>query len=104
MYVDPRLREYASYGQGNGPIHMANVGCTGEEESIFGCRYVGADSHYNCEHYDDVDLKCAGKFISQVEKIQRHTSYIYDTISLSLFIDQTKIWGWCQVFSVVLAL
>ena len=97
MYVDPRLREYASYGQGNGPIHMANVGCTGEEESIFGCPYEGADSHDDCQHYDDASLRCAGKFISQVETKNTKTHKLYDPISLSLFIDQTKIWGWCQV-------
>ena len=40
---------------------MANVGCTGDEESIFNCSYNGAESHNECEHYDDTSIQCAGK-------------------------------------------
>ena len=61
IILDPRLNYYARYGQGDGPIHMTNLDCTGEEESLFDCPYDGADSHQYCRHYEDVSIECAGK-------------------------------------------
>ena len=39
---------------------MANLRCTGGEDTLFDCPYDGADSH-TCGHYNDASVECAGK-------------------------------------------
>ena len=66
----PRLNyRYGMYGQGNGPIHMTNLYCTGAEESVFDCTYDGADSHVGCEYYGDASVECAGKCLDNIQLI-----------------------------------
>ena len=58
---DPRMDPILyNFGEGNGPIHMANLHCTGGEDTLFDCPYDGAGSH-TCGHSDDTSIKCAGK-------------------------------------------
>ena len=47
----------ARFGQGGGPIHLSNLQCTGEEESLLDCCYSGRESH-SCGHYEDASVIC----------------------------------------------
>ena len=47
----------ARFGQGEGPIHLDNVKCTGEEESLLDCRHRGVGIH-SCGHYEDASVIC----------------------------------------------
>ena len=48
---------YAGFGQGTGPIHLSNVGCTGTESSLLSCSYSGIGVTY-CGHYEDAGVVC----------------------------------------------
>ena len=46
----------AYYGGGQGPIHLDNVDCVGNEDSILDCPYdSGTD---DCTHAQDVGVVC----------------------------------------------
>ena len=47
----------ARFGQGGGPIHLSNLQCTGEEESLLDCCYSGRGSH-SCGHNQDASAIC----------------------------------------------
>ncbi|XP_030845075.1 deleted in malignant brain tumors 1 protein isoform X2 [Strongylocentrotus purpuratus] len=47
----------AQFGQGTGPIQLDNVGCSGDEETIFDCEHPGFGAH-NCGHYEDAGVVC----------------------------------------------
>ncbi|KAG7458688.1 hypothetical protein MATL_G00223240 [Megalops atlanticus] len=47
----------ARMGQGMGPIHMNEVQCTGQERSIWNCRYKNITSE-NCQHAEDASVRC----------------------------------------------
>ena len=47
----------ARFGQGEGPILLYNLQCTGEEESLLDCRHRGIGSH-SCRHYEDASVIC----------------------------------------------
>ena len=42
-------------GQGSGPIHMSNVGCTGTESSLTDCPHI---RQHSCSHSDDAAVQC----------------------------------------------
>ena len=63
----PRLFTYASHGEGDGPIHMAYLDCTGHENSLLDCSYNDAQ-HHTCGHQEDASLECSGK---KCQKIHR---------------------------------
>ncbi|XP_038071166.1 uncharacterized protein LOC119740040 [Patiria miniata] len=48
----------AAYGQGEGPIQLDNVACTGQESSIFDCSHNGIQQH-NCGHHEDAGVECS---------------------------------------------
>ena len=52
----------AHFGTGVGNIHMDDLRCTGNESSIFDCRYAGWDLH-NCKHSEDASVICSSLFI-----------------------------------------
>ena len=60
----------AHYGEGNIPILLANVSCTGDESSLTKCKHNGIGIH-DCEHLEDVAVDCFGMFI-----LQNYTIYI----------------------------
>ncbi|XP_041473168.1 deleted in malignant brain tumors 1 protein-like isoform X2 [Lytechinus variegatus] len=51
-------RKYASFGRGFGPIHMDDVQCAGDEETIFDCEY---NNQTSCSHNEDAGVVCAPK-------------------------------------------
>ncbi|CAJ1063817.1 deleted in malignant brain tumors 1 protein-like [Xyrichtys novacula] len=50
----------ATFGEGNGPIWLDDVGCLGNETSITDCRHPGFDVH-NCDHGEDASVTCEGE-------------------------------------------
>ncbi|XP_033096444.1 scavenger receptor cysteine-rich type 1 protein M130-like [Anneissia japonica] len=55
----------ASYGEGVGSIHMDEVGCLGNETTIFNCPHAGWMSS-DCRHHEDAGVRCSGPDISRV--------------------------------------
>ena len=55
MFIGAIFHCCASDGQGNGPIHMTNVGCRGSELSITDCPHA---TNHNCSHEEDVSVQC----------------------------------------------
>ena len=47
----------ARYGSGSGDIHLDNLNCVGNENSIFECRHNGWGRH-NCWHHEDASVEC----------------------------------------------
>ena len=50
-----RTSSLQMFGQGSGPIHMNNVGCTGTELSLIDCPHSRSHS---CSHRDDAAVQC----------------------------------------------
>ena len=48
---------HARFGQGEGPIHLDSLQCTGEEESLLDCQHRGIGIH-SCGHYEDASVLC----------------------------------------------
>ena len=52
----------ASFGRGQGPILLDEIGCTGNESTLHFCTHQRVGVH-NCEHDDDAGVVCIpGKF------------------------------------------
>ena len=49
--------DQASFGQGNGPVFLSNVGCTGNESSLLNCSNQGIGVVY-CLDFNDVGVIC----------------------------------------------
>ncbi|XP_030626524.1 lysyl oxidase homolog 3B isoform X2 [Chanos chanos] len=47
----------ARMGQGIGPIHMNEIQCTGQERSIWNCRYKNITVE-DCQHTEDAAVRC----------------------------------------------
>ncbi|XP_028837214.1 lysyl oxidase homolog 3B isoform X2 [Denticeps clupeoides] len=47
----------ARMGQGVGPIHMNEVQCSGQERSIWNCRFKNITSE-DCQHTEDASVRC----------------------------------------------
>ena len=52
-----------TFGQGSGPIHMNNVGCTGTELSLLDCPHSRSHS---CSHHDDAAVQCQTSTLKQL--------------------------------------
>ena len=50
---------YSRFGQGEGPIVLDNVQCTGQEAYLTDCPNNGYFTH-NCAHYEDAGVRCPG--------------------------------------------
>ena len=48
------------FGQSTGPIHMSNVMCTGDEDTITDCTF---STTHSCDHSQDVGIYCQGMYI-----------------------------------------
>ena len=50
-----RTSSLQAFGQGSGPIHISNVGCTGTELSLLDCPH---SRYHSCTHRDDTAVQC----------------------------------------------
>ena len=64
---------FAHFGQGEGPIVLDNVRCSGLEAYISDCPNNGLFVH-NCAHYEDAGVRCQGM------KINDHNIIIHDIV------------------------
>lgn len=48
-------RTIISFGRGTGPIHLDDVGCSGEEDNLLDCPHT---TNHNCLHHEDVGVRC----------------------------------------------
>ena len=46
---------FASFGAGSGPIHLDDLFCTGDEDSLVNCSRT---VHHNCFHNEDAGVRC----------------------------------------------
>ena len=69
MYnIDVNVYYSAHFGQGNGPIWLSYLYCTGTEQNILNCqRGYGLGNSYYCSHVNDVSVVCPGNisFVTQ---------------------------------------
>ena len=64
----------AYFGVGSGPIVLDNVGCTGNESSLFDCVYIPT---HNCVHFEDAGVSCGSASCnnSDVRLVNGFTDY-----------------------------
>ena len=53
----------ATFGQGDGPIYLDDVRCTGSETRLADCQHRGIASH-DCSHSEDAGVICPGEYIN----------------------------------------
>ena len=53
---------YASFGEGTGPIWLDDVHCLGTEANITECEYTGWNNS-NCRHSEDAGVVCYGELL-----------------------------------------
>ena len=51
----------AYFGQGSGPIWLANIVCTGNESTLASCSHLGINVTGSCSHSEDVGVRCFGE-------------------------------------------
>ncbi|XP_060592415.1 neurotrypsin-like [Ruditapes philippinarum] len=56
-HINPVVRDKAFFGAGTLPILLDNVGCTGNETSLYQCPHSDLRSH-DCSHTEDVGIVC----------------------------------------------
>ena len=56
VVVDAVSYSNAYFGQGTGPIHLDNVGCSGSESVLVQCNHLTATS---CVHAEDAGVRCS---------------------------------------------
>ncbi|XP_791589.2 scavenger receptor cysteine-rich domain-containing group B protein [Strongylocentrotus purpuratus] len=56
----------SQYGPGQDPIHLDDVHCYGYEATLLGCYRLDWDTN-DCDHYEDVGIKCARSNNSNLE-------------------------------------
>ena len=57
IYIAPTAYGNAHYGAGTGPIHLDDVRCSGNEETLQECLHNGLGFH-NCQHSNDASVSC----------------------------------------------
>ena len=61
MYIGAIAYSNARFGQGSGPVHMSNVGCSGSESRLIDCSYNSVYCSYN-----DAGVSCQiGELVSR---------------------------------------
>ena len=57
----------AHFGQGGGPILLDNVTCDGDEKSLLSCLTGSPIGEHDCNHDEDVGVRCPGKKRKEIE-------------------------------------
>ena len=52
------VRPNAVFGQGTDPIYFHSLKCSGLENRLFDCPYLGGMEPTNCQHSQDAGLTC----------------------------------------------
>ena len=74
----------AAFGQGNGPISLDDVSCSGTESTLLSCSHGGVDNH-NCGHTEDAGVRCQSKkyFYSQYRSSKKVWNYYIQSCKVS---------------------
>ena len=48
------------FGDGDGPYHLSNVGCSGEERTLFECSTPYPIGYHTCTPGHDAGVRCDG--------------------------------------------
>lgn len=59
----------AKYGQGQGPVWLSNVQCTGGERSLSNCPHSGWGNVGSCTHDNDAGVKCLQKGLPRLIEV-----------------------------------
>ena len=54
------------FGSGSGPIHMAYVGCSGNEQTLLQCYYSNPEVYSSCDSTEIAGVRCTaltGKYM-----------------------------------------
>lgn len=60
LFSEAIALSWAAFGQGDRPIHLDEVGCTGNESRLAECQHLGNLSH-DCTHSEDAGVICHGE-------------------------------------------
>ena len=56
LFIGARAYSNAYFGQGNGPIQLDNVQCSGTEQRLLSCSHLRS---HNCGHHEDAGVSCS---------------------------------------------
>ena len=62
----PRVLHGARYGSTRGPIHMSELQCSGDEQSLLQCDFVSADNHH-CGPEEEIGVICTGTLLVELQ-------------------------------------
>ena len=55
-YIDATAHSNAQFGQGTGPIHLDDVACSGQEDTLTSCTFDSNTA--DCFHSEDAGVSC----------------------------------------------
>ncbi|KAG9264040.1 deleted in malignant brain tumors 1 protein-like [Astyanax mexicanus] len=76
----------AHFGEGNGPVLLDDVGCSGQENNLISCSHRGLGMT-NCSHSEDAGVICSGKIlflVSNSVKLLKNKRSFTDITSLQM--------------------
>ena len=51
--------DQAHFGEGSGEIWLDDVSCVSSEKNLFDCAYFMGSDSINCQHSEDVGIRCS---------------------------------------------
>ena len=61
----------AAFGEGNGPIFIGDLGCSGDERQLSSCFTFNLFGFHQCDHTLDAGVLCEGQFLHNNIKINK---------------------------------